>query len=121
MISRVASGKVPAQGQTPDQRGNTVAEDQYAKQDPQDQFRSPDRQDSDRISHPGTTGEMDVEPDHGEESYRGTGRLAGKRAIITGGDSGSAGRSPSRSPGRALTFSSPTCRRRRTTPGRPRS
>jgi NAD(P)-dependent dehydrogenase (short-subunit alcohol dehydrogenase family) len=65
-----------------------VAEDQYAKQDPQGQFRNPDQQDSDEISHPGTTGEMNVEPDHGEDSYRGTGRLTGKRAIITGGDSG---------------------------------
>ncbi|CAN5399204.1 hypothetical protein BH09ACT10_BH09ACT10_06730 [soil metagenome] len=27
-------------------------------------------------------------PDHGEDSYRGSGRLAGKRALITGGDSG---------------------------------
>jgi NAD(P)-dependent dehydrogenase (short-subunit alcohol dehydrogenase family) len=65
-----------------------VSEDQYAKQNPKDQFRSPDEQDSGEISHPGTTSEMDVEPDHGEESYRGTGRLTGKRAIITGGDSG---------------------------------
>ena len=65
-----------------------MAEDQYAKQNPQEQFRSPQSQDSDEISHPGTTGEMDVEPDHGEESYRGSGRLTGKRAIITGGDSG---------------------------------
>ncbi len=37
---------------------------------------------------PGTTAAMDPRPDHGEESYRGAGRLAGKRAIITGGDSG---------------------------------
>ena len=37
---------------------------------------------------PGTTAEMTPAPDHGEESYRGTGRLTGKRAIITGGDSG---------------------------------
>ncbi len=37
---------------------------------------------------PGTTGEMDPTPDHGEESYRGSGRLEGKAAIITGGDSG---------------------------------
>jgi NAD(P)-dependent dehydrogenase (short-subunit alcohol dehydrogenase family) len=65
-----------------------VSEDQYAKQNPQDQFRSPDEQESDEISHPGATGEMDVEPDHGEDSYRGSGRLTGKRAIITGGDSG---------------------------------
>jgi NAD(P)-dependent dehydrogenase (short-subunit alcohol dehydrogenase family) len=31
---------------------------------------------------------MDPIPDHGEVSYKGSGRLAGKRAIITGGDSG---------------------------------
>lgn len=34
------------------------------------------------------TAAMEPRPDHGEESYRGTGRLAGKRALITGGDSG---------------------------------
>jgi NAD(P)-dependent dehydrogenase (short-subunit alcohol dehydrogenase family) len=37
---------------------------------------------------PGTTAAMDPKPDHGEESYRGSGRLAGKKAVITGGDSG---------------------------------
>ncbi len=37
---------------------------------------------------PGRTDAMDPRPDHGEESYAGSGRLAGKRAIITGGDSG---------------------------------
>lgn len=37
---------------------------------------------------PGTTAAMDPKPDHGEDSYRGTGRLLGKKAIITGGDSG---------------------------------
>ena len=37
---------------------------------------------------PGHTNEMDPKPDHGEESYRGSGKLEGKRAIITGGDSG---------------------------------
>jgi NAD(P)-dependent dehydrogenase (short-subunit alcohol dehydrogenase family) len=31
---------------------------------------------------------MDPKPDHGEQSYRGSGRLAGKKAVITGGDSG---------------------------------
>jgi hypothetical protein len=39
-------------------------------------------------SPPGRTGEMRPRPDHGEESYRGSGRLAGKAAVITGGDSG---------------------------------
>jgi len=37
---------------------------------------------------PGRTEEMRPRPDHGEESYRGSGRLAGKAAVITGGDSG---------------------------------
>lgn len=37
---------------------------------------------------PGSTNAMKPRPDHGENSYRGSGRLAGKKAIITGGDSG---------------------------------
>jgi NAD(P)-dependent dehydrogenase (short-subunit alcohol dehydrogenase family) len=37
---------------------------------------------------PGSTKRMDPAPDHGETSYRGSGRLAGMKAIITGGDSG---------------------------------
>jgi NAD(P)-dependent dehydrogenase (short-subunit alcohol dehydrogenase family) len=37
---------------------------------------------------PGDTKGMDPKPDHGEESYKGSGRLAGKAALITGADSG---------------------------------
>ncbi|MBW9109724.1 SDR family oxidoreductase [Microbacterium ureisolvens] len=37
---------------------------------------------------PGVTDETRPEPDHGEQSYRGSGRLDGRRALITGGDSG---------------------------------
>ncbi len=37
---------------------------------------------------PGTTDAMTPRPDHGEESYKGSGRLTGKKALITGGDSG---------------------------------
>lgn len=37
---------------------------------------------------PGSTGKMDPRPDHGEASYRGSVRLKGMRAVITGGDSG---------------------------------
>jgi NAD(P)-dependent dehydrogenase (short-subunit alcohol dehydrogenase family) len=37
---------------------------------------------------PGLASEMQPPPDHGETSYRGSGRLAGRRALITGGDSG---------------------------------
>jgi NAD(P)-dependent dehydrogenase (short-subunit alcohol dehydrogenase family) len=39
-------------------------------------------------SMPGLTDAMKPVPDHGETSYKGSGRLAGKKAIITGGDSG---------------------------------
>ena len=39
-------------------------------------------------SWPGLASQMDPPPDHGERSYRGSGRLAGRRALITGGDSG---------------------------------
>ncbi|KRD57891.1 NAD(P)-dependent oxidoreductase [Flavobacterium sp. Root935] len=37
---------------------------------------------------PGLVSKMDPRPDHGEKSYKGTGRLKGRKALITGGDSG---------------------------------
>jgi len=37
---------------------------------------------------PGSSAAMDPRPDYGEDSYQGSGKLEGKRAIITGGDSG---------------------------------
>lgn len=37
---------------------------------------------------PGLAGQMEPRPDHGETSYKGSGRLAGRKALITGGDSG---------------------------------
>jgi NAD(P)-dependent dehydrogenase (short-subunit alcohol dehydrogenase family) len=37
---------------------------------------------------PGLTAKMDPRPDHGEVSYKGSGRLKGMKAVITGGDSG---------------------------------
>ncbi|MBK1661264.1 SDR family oxidoreductase [Paracraurococcus ruber] len=37
---------------------------------------------------PGLAGRMEPRPDHGEHSYGGNGRLAGRRALVTGGDSG---------------------------------
>jgi NAD(P)-dependent dehydrogenase (short-subunit alcohol dehydrogenase family) len=61
--------------------------DQFTPQDPTSQYGQPDT-DGQEIPHPGRTSEMESRPDHGEESYRGTGRLEGKKAVITGGDSG---------------------------------
>ncbi|HEX8462021.1 MAG TPA: SDR family NAD(P)-dependent oxidoreductase, partial [Segetibacter sp.] len=37
---------------------------------------------------PGLAGQMTPKPDHGETSYKGSGRLKGRKALITGGDSG---------------------------------
>jgi NAD(P)-dependent dehydrogenase (short-subunit alcohol dehydrogenase family) len=39
-------------------------------------------------TYPGLASRMDPVPDHGETSYQGNGRLAGKKTLITGGDSG---------------------------------
>jgi hypothetical protein len=48
----------------------------------------PESQPAQQQTPPGTLGAMNPKPDHGEQSYRGSGRLAGKKAVITGGDSG---------------------------------
>lgn len=55
--------------------------------DPTDRFHSEGFPKQEQ-EQPGTTGETEPKPDHGEESYRGADRLNGMRALITGGDSG---------------------------------
>ena len=64
-----------------------MSTDQYTKQDPTTQHDEPE-DDGQQLTAPGRTGDMHDRPDHGEESYRGSGRLTGRRAVITGGDSG---------------------------------
>jgi NAD(P)-dependent dehydrogenase (short-subunit alcohol dehydrogenase family) len=61
--------------------------DQHTPQDPSKQYDQPESE-NESIDHPGLTGQMGDEPDHGEQTYVGSGRLEGKRAVITGGDSG---------------------------------
>ena len=61
--------------------------DQTTPQDPTRQHPAPE-QPADDLTPPGHTSEMSQRPDHGEDTYKGSGRLAGKRAVITGGDSG---------------------------------
>ncbi|MFD8501757.1 SDR family oxidoreductase [Streptomyces sp. NPDC059687] len=64
-------------------RKATVTMPQHpAQQHPRPDFPSQDQ------PHPGWTGPMDPPPDHGEESYRGNRRLDGRKAVVTGGDSG---------------------------------
>jgi len=66
-----------------------MTEDQHARQDPTQQYPQPEYPEQDqRDQHPGLEREMQPEPDYGYETYRGTGRLDGKAAVITGGDSG---------------------------------
>ncbi|MFP5282380.1 MAG: SDR family oxidoreductase [Actinomycetes bacterium] len=61
--------------------------DQTTPTDPTQQYEQPENTDEQQ-PHPGLTTNMQDKPDHGEDSYRGSDRLAGKRAVITGGDSG---------------------------------
>jgi len=66
-----------------------MTEDQHTRQDPTQQYPQPEYPEQDqRDQHPGLEREMQPEPDYGYETYRGTGRLEGKAAVITGGDSG---------------------------------
>ena len=63
------------------------SQDQTTKQDPTTQYPQPPFEKQPQ-SAPGSVHDMTPAPDHGEESYKGSGRLEGRRALITGGDSG---------------------------------
>jgi NAD(P)-dependent dehydrogenase (short-subunit alcohol dehydrogenase family) len=66
-----------------------VNEDQTSSRDPRGQYPEPNFPEQDqRDEHPGHESEMRPEPDYGYDTYRGFGRLEGKKAVITGGDSG---------------------------------
>jgi NAD(P)-dependent dehydrogenase (short-subunit alcohol dehydrogenase family) len=56
-------------------------------QDPKNKYPKPPFK-SQSQPWPGLASKMDPVPDHGEKSYKGTGRLTGRKALITGGDSG---------------------------------
>jgi hypothetical protein len=64
---------------------------------------------------PGLASRMDPRPDHGETSYKGSGRLAGRKALITGGDPAWVGRPRSPMPERAPTSPSTIFRPRNRT------
>jgi NAD(P)-dependent dehydrogenase (short-subunit alcohol dehydrogenase family) len=59
--------------------------DQFTPQDPSAPSAQPGPE---QQEHPGLVSELQTPADHGETSYRGSGRLTGRRALITGGDSG---------------------------------
>jgi NAD(P)-dependent dehydrogenase (short-subunit alcohol dehydrogenase family) len=61
--------------------------DQYTMQNPVTQYRS-DGFPKQKQPAPGLDAKMQPKPDHGEETYRGSGRLEGRKALVTGADSG---------------------------------
>src|SRR6195952_32618 len=60
---------------------------QYTMQDPRTQYPQPPFKKQPQNA-PGLASKMDPKPDHGEKSYEGSGRLTGRKALVTGGDSG---------------------------------
>ncbi len=115
-IRRHPSGAVP--GDVGAARLRTVRRmtDQYTMQDPTAMYadKKPDEQ---YLPGAGTDEEMaqNVPADHGEDTYRGSGRLEGGRRSSPAGTPASAPPSRSRTHGRAPTSRSPTCPRRRRT------
>jgi hypothetical protein len=61
--------------------------DLYTLQDPTKQYPRPKFKRQPQYV-PGLAKKMTPRPDHGEESYRGSGRLPNRKALVTGGDSG---------------------------------
>jgi len=61
--------------------------DQYTMQDPTKQYPQLDIPEQ-RQDEPGLDSQLQPQADHGEESYVGSGRLKGRKALITGADSG---------------------------------
>jgi len=62
--------------------------DQYAIQDPTKQYQQPDIPADQMQPEPGLDAKLQPQADHGEKTYRGTGRLKGRKALVTGADSG---------------------------------
>ncbi len=64
-----------------------MSDQRLKMQDPRTQYPQPDFKPQHQ-SQPGLAKEMDPQPDNGETSYQGTGKLKGRKALITGADSG---------------------------------
>ena len=84
LVAAVAPGALAAQGGGADApQTNPLS----AKQDPTTQYVKPPFTEQSQ-PFPGLASKMSPRPDHGETSYRGSGRLKGRKALVTGGDSG---------------------------------
>src|SRR5579863_945163 len=70
-----------------DAAGGTGAPSAAPLEDPRSKYPKPPFPEQHQ-PWPGLVSRMQPAPDHGETSYRGSGRLLGRKALITGGDSG---------------------------------
>jgi NAD(P)-dependent dehydrogenase (short-subunit alcohol dehydrogenase family) len=84
-LSMAATGTSSVLAQA--KEGNRPADVEVHMEDPRTKYPKPPFKPQTQ-SWPGLARNMDPKPDHGEHSYRGSGRLAGRKALITGGDSG---------------------------------
>ncbi len=64
-----------------------MSTDRLKMQDPRSQHPKPPFKTPEQPA-PGLTSKMDPRPDHGEDSYQGSGKLEGRKALVTGADSG---------------------------------
>ncbi len=67
---------------------STATEERIQLVDPRQAYARPPFKDQEAMKMPGSTEKMKPRPDHGEESYEGSGKLKGLTALITGADSG---------------------------------
>src|SRR4051812_40799775 len=81
-----AISALPAIAQNSAETNRGISRAATLPQDPGAKYPKPPFQEQSQ-PWPGLAGKMNPRPDHGEESYRGSGRLAGRKALITGGDS----------------------------------
>ena len=82
-IASAATGSAIAQQAA----GSSSIPPSPTKGDPRAKYPKPPFQEQTQ-AWPGLAGKMNPKPDHGETTYRGSGRLAGRKALITGADSG---------------------------------
>lgn len=69
------------------QQSSAIKNSSTELEDPTTKYPAPPFQEQSQ-PWPGLAGKMNPRPDHGEKSYKGSGRLKGRKALITGGDSG---------------------------------
>ena len=82
-LATAAAAATPALGQGASRTPSTA----QPMQDPTTKYPKPPFKEQTQV-WPGLASKMDPKPDHGETSYKGSGRLLGRKALVTGGDSG---------------------------------